>query len=69
MLKFKKVTLISLTLTIFLTIAINCGNNQNRCTGKGDCNACTDCSRCKHCNENEGMCGVCGDGEDEYFEP
>ena len=69
MLKFKKLILIAFSAIIFLCVAINCGSSSNRCTGKGDCEACTDCSRCKHCNEDEGMCGVCGDGEDENYEP
>jgi hypothetical protein len=52
-----------------LFIFQSCGTDQNKCTGYGDCDVCSDCSRCEHCNEDEGMCGVCGDGEDTFYEP
>jgi hypothetical protein len=69
MIEIKKYILNVILAILASCILMSCGNNSNKCTGKGNCEVCTDCSRCKHCNEGEGMCGVCGDGEDEYFEP
>lgn len=55
---------------ILLPLLASCSKSRGgKCTGEQDCSSCTDCSKCEHCNEDGGMCGVCGDGEDTYYEP